>query len=151
MESEDIVGRLVRAVPWSPAIAATTKEAMFRCQLYAEAFYLFAFRVFDITRIVNKDLFGKAKVCPEPRGVREVRNDLIIHPTGSAKQPVLNRSFTVSMEDGRGVVLKSQRLPGEGADPVDAGFRSNAAEFQVFIGGWIAKVGGDLNIFTEEF
>jgi hypothetical protein len=97
---------------------------MFKCQLYAEAFYMFAFRVLDITRHVNKELFGKAKICPEPQGVSDVRLHLIVHP--ARKEPVLNRSFDVSMADGRGVVLKSRRLPGEGADPVDAGFRANA-------------------------
>jgi hypothetical protein len=146
--AEDIVGRLVGNPAGAfPAVAGTIRQAMFKCHLYAETFYLFAFRIVDITRHVNKELCGVKEICTEPKGVRDVRNWLIVHQ--AKKQPVLNRSFDVSMADGRGVVLKSQRLPDEGADPVDAGFRSNTAEFQRFVHRWIAEMGSSLGVFKD--
>lgn len=145
LESEDVVGKLVGAIPWSPDMALTIRTAMFKCQLYAEAFYLFSFRIFDITRDVNQELFSKKKICLEPSGIRDVRNHLIIHPT-RRRQPVLNRSYHVSMQDGRGVVLKSTRLTGEESEHEDAGFRANAAEFQGFIENWVVEVARRLGI-----
>jgi hypothetical protein len=140
MDSEDTVDSM--KAPLSPEMAMAFREAMFKCQLYAEAFYLFAFRVVDITRQVNRELFAKTKICSEPQGVCDVRNRLIVH---SEKEPVLNRSFDVSIADGRSVVLKWRRLAGEEPHPVDPGFRTNAAEFQSFLETWTREAANRLS------
>jgi hypothetical protein len=113
--------------------------AVIQCAIYAEAFYMFAFRNLDAIREINKRLFHKSAICTEPKGVRDVRNHLIIHPE-NLPQPVLNRSFQMSKEDGRGIILKSFRSSTERTDFVDAGYRANAAEFRDFVKKWILAV-----------
>lgn len=108
-----------------------------RLKLFVESFYVFAFRVLDITRYLQGSRgLGREQLAPEPKGLINVRNHLIIHPE-KRKRPILSVGFLVSPFDGRGVILKHLRSPEEDAEPIDAGFWANTEEFRAFISKWI--------------
>jgi hypothetical protein len=110
-------------------------DIMIKANLFAEAFYLFAFRVIDITRLLNKRPFGRRKLAPEPRGVITIRNLFIVHPERSTS-PILSHNLMFSSFD-RNVYIKGARPVGENDDLRDLGFRENLAEFVAFIEAWI--------------
>ena len=71
---------------------ATYKDASARSILFVESFYVFSFRVVDITRYLNKHLFGKSKqngLVTEPSGIRDNRNQLVIHPRAAAAKDTI--------------------------------------------------------------
>jgi hypothetical protein len=110
-----------------------------KAELYAEAYYMFAFRVFDITRDINKRLFGTDSICPQPKGIRDVRNHLIIHPE-NRPLPIISRSFKMVAAEGVGVILKPNRLDGEASDFFDLGVHANSCEFSGFMRNWLTLV-----------
>lgn len=110
----------------------------------AEAFYLFGFRVFDITRIVNKRSCGSRFRVREPSNFMSVRNHLIIHPE------VLSWSACVTNVDNRGVVLKNKRSTTEKQDYVDPGLGPNSIELQRYLEEWIIALTTKLNACQSE-
>lgn len=118
-------------------IRSVQEGYMHRLKLFVETFYVFAFRVLDITRYLQGSrCLGREQLAPEPKGLINVRNHLIIHPE-RRKRPILSVGFLVSPFDGRGVILKHLRTPEEDAEPTDAGFWANAEEFRAFISKWM--------------
>lgn len=110
----------------------------------AEAFYLFGFRVFDITRTVNKRCCSsRLRVC-EPSNFMSVRNHLIIHPE------VLSWSACVTNADNRGVVLKNKRSATEEQGYVDPGLGPNSIELQRYLEEWIIALTKKLNARQSE-
>ncbi len=111
-------------------------HSTFKAEIFAEAFYVFAFRVIDIIRYLNKDIFKIQKIVLEPKGIVHIRNRLIIHPEDHNR---LSWSLLVSNSDGRGVCLKNKIGRGENPDPIDPGFRANATELKEFFLKWASE------------
>jgi len=107
----------------------------------AEAFYVFGFRLLDITRkVCEHGGFSQLKP-PEPQKFRNVRNFLIIHPEKDAEdRRVLSWSLYVTNKDNRGVVIKNKRREQEKKGHNDPGLGPNAVEFQRYLEAWIVSV-----------
>jgi hypothetical protein len=110
----------------------------------AEAFYVFGFRVLDITRLVTKRACGKEFLCSRPLNFMKVRNHLIIHPEKNPGR-VLSWSAYITNEDNRGVVLKNRRSPAENQGHSDPGLGPNSIELQRFLVEWLAALAVQLN------
>ena len=104
---------------------------------YAEAFYFFSFRLIEIFRGVSTCLFGKEKIVPEPKGVRDVRNHVIQHPNKARLSETTN-TFSFGLSDG--VVLRSGASSESIKASIDPGLHVNAVEFQNFILKWSEKL-----------
>lgn len=102
----------------------------------AEAFYLFGFRVFDITRIMAKKACGEDLQIPQPKNFMAVRNHLLVHPERYPGN-VLSWSVYVTNKDSRGVVIKHERRAAEKNGREDPGLGPNALELQSYIENWI--------------
>lgn len=117
--------------------------------LYTEMFYIIAFRQVEITRFVNKRIFNQERIIPEPKGVRDARNKLILHPEQVRDGAILSLFYTFAAE---GIKLKEPREPHENQDYVDMGFGPNVAEFSDFWLKWWQKSYSALsNISGEQF
>jgi len=110
------------------------------CVLYAEMFYVVAFRVVDITRVMNAKLFGTKRIISEPAGVRNARNLLILHPEQVKHGAVLSRVSTLRWADEAGIRLKELRSPHESREFQDPGFGPNCLEFREFWLNWSEHV-----------
>lgn len=105
----------------------------------AEAFYLFGFRVLDITRELNKRICKIDFLGRKPKNFMNVRNHLIVHPE-SYPGKVLSWSVEFINKDNRGVVLKGHRDDVEKVGHFDPGLGPNAVELQKFLEGWITDL-----------
>lgn len=111
----------------------------------AEAFYLFGFRLFDITRILQTKCNAILQIV-EPKNFNHVRNHLIIHPE-RYKQELL-WSAHVTNKDGRGVVIKIKRTKTRHPITHDPGLGPNATELQEYIERWIIQFSEHLSRAT---
>ena len=112
-------------------LGAALADPIKQCCLFAESFYLIAFRIIDAVRHLNQQLGQKPKLVAEPMGIIRLRNALIIHP--DKPLPVVTRSFSPSLT--KGLSMDALRLGGN-ADNPDAGFHANAGEFRDFLIQW---------------
>lgn len=95
-----------------------------RIKFFTDAIYINAFRVREILRHKDRMLPGLANF--EAKGVRDVRNNLLIHPEGKGSK-ILSISF---MWDRRvGSIIKPKRLEHEAGRHVDQGLLPNMEEF----------------------
>lgn len=108
-------------------------DGLIKAEILNESFYVFSFRVIDISRAVSQNLFKKKPLVSEPSGIINVRNHLIIHPERS-RSAVLSLSFSLSEELGG--VLKSRRESHETDAEPDAGLWANAREFSDWMMNW---------------
>lgn len=92
--------------------------------VYAEAFYFFAWRIILIADHHTNPLPGLKGLKDKAKGVRTVRNSLIVHPEG---ENILMLSFSWGSEGPR---LKTARPPGDTFEITDRGFWVNAQEFK---------------------
>jgi hypothetical protein len=102
----------------------------------AEAFYLFWFRIYDITRILTREACGVDLPIPQPRNFAAVRNHLLVHPERYPGK-ALSWSVRVTSKDGRGVIIKNRRPEDEKIGTEDLGLGPNAVELQSHIKNWI--------------
>lgn len=109
--------------------------------LYIECMYVMAFRCYDISRWVTKELFKCKEICAPPIGVRDVRNLHIFHPEKNETGPSLFRQFGGSIgEPGDyDFSLTPVRLTGENAWKRDQGTKANLSEFREFWFTWIDR------------
>jgi len=91
-------------------------------EIYTESFYHFSFRVRDLLRKYHPRFSSF-----EARGVRDVRNHLIIHPEGKKDSAKLFSTFGFTVEPDVGPKIKGYIGPKEAAE--DKGLFSNALEF----------------------
>lgn len=109
---------------------STTEEIIKQGELfdegivYAEAFYFFAWRIILITYHHTNPLPGLKGLKKKAKGVRTVRNCLIVHPE---KENILVPSFSWG---SNGPMLKTARPPGDTFEITDRGFWINAQEFK---------------------
>jgi hypothetical protein len=108
----------------------------------AEAFYLFGFRVLDVTRELKKRTSATLS-CKEPKDFNHVRNHLIVHPE-SYPGKVLSWSVYVTNKDNRGVVLKKIRNGQEKIGHDDPGIGPNAEGLREYLEYWIMGMHSDL-------
>jgi len=92
--------------------------------VYAEAFYFFAWRIILIANHCTNPLPGLKGLKKKAKGVRTVRNCLIVHPE---KENILLICFSWGSS---GPMLKTVRRPGDTFEITDRGFWINAQEFK---------------------
>lgn len=98
-------------------------------QVLTEAFYNSAFRILDI--VYNNDFKGLPNnIKNSCVGVRDVRNQLIVHPDKKNHSKVTMPSF--GWGSGGGPVIKAARRVGQEDVFVDRGLYKNAEEFNDF-------------------
>jgi len=117
----------------NPAITlstSTTEEIMKQCELfdegivYTEAFYSTAWRIMLIADHHTGPLSGLKGLKENAKGVRTVRNSVIVHPE---KKNIFLQSFAWG---SNGPILKAARTLGETCEITDRGFWVNAKEFK---------------------
>jgi len=116
-----------------PAIkfSTSTTEEFYKQQqsfdeglVYAEAFYFSAWRIILIADHYTNPLPGLKGLKEKAKGVRTVRNSLIVHPE---KGNIFLQSFAWA---SNGPILKAGRTPGETFEITDRGLWINAQEFK---------------------
>jgi len=116
-----------------PAItfSTSTTEEFYKQQqyfdeglVYAEAFYFSAWRIILITHHNTNPLPGLKPLKKKSKGVRTVRNSIIVHPEN---KNIFLQSFAWG---SNGPILKAGRTPGETFEITDRGLWINALEFK---------------------
>lgn len=92
--------------------------------VYAEAFYFSAWRIILIADHYTNPLPGLKGLKEKAKGVRTVRNSVIVHPE---KKNIFLQSFAWG---SNGPILKAVRTPEETFEITDRGLWINAQEFK---------------------
>lgn len=106
--------------------AKQSSYMMDEVEIYTEAFYYFAFRIYKILKNKKFNIFPGLNSFDAP-GVRNVRNFLIEHPDISNDKAYLP---SISLLGTVGPVLKIARRPDDERTFDDPGLWVNAAEFK---------------------
>lgn len=118
-----------------------------RLKVFLESFYIFSFRIIEITRRINYILFKGKEMVDEPTGIIFARNKLILHPEQVKLGPILNTSLKLSLPFD--ITMKEGRRPGESNEFQDQGFRHNSDKFRDFLLAWATSAESRLRATNE--